>query len=160
MISKYFFKISTSIFHGNKLGIGLLAAAVFEEYPLSYVSSDTIWSDLNRLHKRRGPSLTSRSIGGSSATLDNALIGADLSLESKLAVGAGEHVDQKLVKADGLKNPVLAEVIQLRYLPKEKLEKLVSKHSDAFPGDRNEQFINLSGVPRVHSVPVQEWRFM
>jgi hypothetical protein len=71
---------------------------------------------------------------------------------SNMAVGAGEYTDQQLVKAAGLRRPVLDEVLQVRYLPWDKLQKLVDRRvveATAFPGD--DKGIDLSNVPRTKS---------
>jgi hypothetical protein len=72
------------------------------------------------------------------------------------AVGAGEHVDQTIVKTAGIRNPILDQTIEIKYewwnTLRRKIGRYVGKsESTAFPGDREERNINLRGVPKQRS---------
>ncbi len=81
--------------------------------------------------------------------------GETKSLESLVAVGAGQHVDQKLTHVAGLIKPVFTESVRVKYMW---WDELVSKlrahnvpmpHPSGFPGDVKKTNISLGGTPRI-----------
>jgi hypothetical protein len=75
-------------------------------------------------------------------------------LESLVAVGAGQHVDQKISYVSGLIKPVFTETVRVRYLWWDDLVAALRKHNvpephaSGFPGD-NQRNINLGSTPRL-----------
>jgi hypothetical protein len=164
--------------HGNTSGIGLIAAAIYTDY----YSTPTVFSPMFQSNSLRfardsrrslmadkrmkgrsyGSGTKGATLGGDvtkGVSLDFCAAPAssdslgDIAEMSNMAVGAGEYTDQTLIKAAGLRRPVLDEVIQVRYLPWEKLRHLVAKEVvgvTAFPGDQ-QPGIDLSKVPRTKS---------
>lgn len=129
--------------HGNRDGIGLIAAAVYVEKPNSYRYFVSGFNSFTMMPKFGSSSYKTRSIGSNND---------DFQLfDSSVAVGAGEHVEQKISETAGLYQPVLNDILQIRYMPWQKLQKLVktAKTSNAFPGDKSKKLINLSNVPKV-----------
>lgn len=113
--------------------------------------------------------------GASAASLDCNLSGSyNAPLESLVAVGAGDHVDQKITYVAGLIKPVFAETARVKYMW---WDELVAKlrehnvpmpHASGFPGDAKKLNINLGKTPRIgqfnkpafpreQSVPVQSY---
>lgn len=100
----------------------------------------------------------SYSANASAASGDiSASLGATKSkgLESLVAVGAGQHIDQKISYVQGLIKPTFSETVRVRYIW---WDDLVSKlrqnnypmpHASGFPGDKNETNISLGGTPRI-----------
>lgn len=78
-----------------------------------------------------------------------------LCLDNDLAVGAGEEIKQIIIKTVGLKQPKLAEVIQIKYewwdSLRSKLRGLEIKEAPykAFPADSKFVGIDLKATPRV-----------
>lgn len=79
---------------------------------------------------------------------------AQRSLESLAAVGAGDHVDQKITYVEGLTKPLFTETIRVRYLWWDDLQaklrevNMPAAHASGFPGDAN-QGINLGSTPKI-----------
>jgi hypothetical protein len=78
------------------------------------------------------------------------------SLESLAAVGAGQHVDQKISYVTGLIKPVFSETVRVRYIWWDDLvadlrrNNVPSPHADGFPGDHGKHnHINLGNTPRL-----------
>ena len=73
-------------------------------------------------------------------------------IKSTASIGAGQFVEQKIHYVQGLKEPKLDEIVNLKYewwdQVKEKLEK-VQNHPSGFPGDKVKKLIDLGDVPRV-----------
>lgn len=170
--------------HGNTAGIGLIAAAIYTDYDyygghLAYFQGGGQVHNSSRFTRNRrvGADLRGMPMGSKSllfdatkgaatkglrgrseesygATLDFCAAAASIDEDSNIAVGAGEYTNQTLVKAAGLRRPVLDDIIQVRYLPWEKLRKLVAREivseATAFPGDHNQK-VDLSNVPRTKS---------
>jgi hypothetical protein len=151
--------------HGDTTGVGLIAAAVFTEGYTQIFSS--LWND-------RGPRIGTKSsdsrkfrrsraieYGSDIKTLNNlsfdTAAGVDSldDIDEGPAVGAGEHVQQAISKTAGLRQPQLDEVLEVKYEWWDKLRKRLGRYrgraSDAFPGDYEEENINLRGVPRQRS---------
>ena len=76
-------------------------------------------------------------------------------LESLVSVGAGEHVDQKIVYVTGLIKPVFTEAVRVKYMwwddltAKLRTETHAAPQPSGFPGDRDRKNIDLKGTPRV-----------
>lgn len=76
-------------------------------------------------------------------------------LESLAAVGAGQHVDQKINYTTGLIKPVLSETVRVRYLwwddlvSKLKENNVPAPHASGFPADKKQLNINLGKTPRI-----------
>jgi hypothetical protein len=80
---------------------------------------------------------------------------AAASLQSLAAVGAGQHVDQKINYVAGLIKPLFSETVRVKYMW---WDELVSKlrehnvpvpHPSGFPGDKKQTNINLGNTPRI-----------
>jgi hypothetical protein len=75
-------------------------------------------------------------------------------LESLVAVGAGQHVDQKITYVAGLIKPTFAETVRVRYLWWDDLvanlrkNNVAAPHASGFPGDE-QSGINLGKTPRL-----------
>lgn len=80
---------------------------------------------------------------------------ASASLESLVSVGAGQHVDQKIVHVEGLIQPIFTETVRVRYLwwddlqQKLRTQTVAQPHASGFPGDRERKNIDLKCTPRV-----------
>lgn len=76
-------------------------------------------------------------------------------LESLVSVGAGEHVDQKIVYVTGLIKPTFTEAVRVKYLwwddltAKLRTETHAAPQPSGFPGDRDRKNIDLKGTPRI-----------
>lgn len=76
-------------------------------------------------------------------------------LESLVAVGAGQHVDQKITYVSGLIKPTFTETIRIRYMwwddlvGKLKASNVPAPHASGFPGDREQTNISLGSTPRI-----------
>lgn len=79
------------------------------------------------------------------------------SLEKLVAVGAGEHVDQKITYVEGLIKPSFTETVRVRYLwwddlvAKLKENNVPEPHASGFPGDKKQHIMNLGNTPRIGS---------
>jgi hypothetical protein len=77
------------------------------------------------------------------------------SLQSLASVGAGQYVDQKITYASGLIKPLLSETVRVRYMwwddlvAKLRANNVPMPHASGFPGDHNQQNINLGSTPRI-----------
>ena len=77
------------------------------------------------------------------------------SLESLVAVGAGQHVDQKITYVTGLTKPTFAETVRVKYMWWDELVESLRAHNapvphpSGFPGDGNKTNINLGCTPRI-----------
>jgi hypothetical protein len=78
-------------------------------------------------------------------------------LESLAAVGAGEHVDQKITYVTGLIKPTLSETVRVRYMwwddlvAKLKERNVPAPHASGFPGDKKQHIMSLGNTPRIGS---------
>jgi hypothetical protein len=163
--------------HGDTRGVGLIAAAVFtERYTmrldggnillggdgdfLVYGSGDTKCAaqyDCTKSARSADKQMGGRSPFGRRRTHGQRANRSDkykfeFAELSAPAVGAGEHVDQTIVKTAGLRDPSLDEVLEVKYewwtSLRKKIGRYVGKNeSTAFPAD-DDQNINLRGVPR------------
>lgn len=77
-------------------------------------------------------------------------------LESLVAVGAGQHVDQKISYVSGLIKPTFTETVRVRYLwwddlvSRLKETKTAVPHASGFPGDPQHK-MSLGTTPRIGS---------
>jgi len=73
-----------------------------------------------------------------------------------VAIGAGQHVDQKISYVQGLIKPQFSETVRVRFLwwddlvSKLKEHNVPAPHASGFPGDKNKG-INLGSTPRIDS---------
>lgn len=142
--------------HGNRDGIGLIAAAVYVEKPHGFYYH-TYGS--NSFIKFGAGAGAGAGRFGSSNRVPGLYKSIIRETCDSVAVGAGEHVEQNISETTGLYHPVLNDILQIRYMPWQKLQKLVksTKGSNAFPGDKPKKLINISKVPKVKSKkPKQE----
>lgn len=76
------------------------------------------------------------------------------SLEKLVAVGAGQHVDQKITYVAGLIKPTFTETIRVKYMwwddlvSKLRQHNVPAPHASGFPGDQK-RGINLGSTPRI-----------
>jgi len=107
------------------------------------------------------------SAGGAGATMDSLSFNAcdvaaasgetpvTKSLESLVAVGAGQHVDQKITYVAGLIKPTFSETIRVKYMWWDELVAKLREHNvpapqpSGFPADQKRANINLGGTPRI-----------
>jgi hypothetical protein len=172
--------------HGDTRGVGLIAAAVFNERYLhggdvilcggSYVGSgDVLFSSNASLGgvkyggpyrsdtkcavdstKSASPRRERRRTGGQKTQKPRSdTYKFEYAEMPAPAVGAGEHVDQTIVKTAGLRNPSLDEVIEIKYEWWTRLRKKIGRYvgkteATAFPAD-DDRNINLRGVPKQRS---------
>ena len=77
------------------------------------------------------------------------------SLQSLVAVGAGQHVDQQITYVAGLIKPTFSETVRVRYLWWDDLvanlrkNNVAAPHASGFPGDHDHANINLGKTPRL-----------
>jgi hypothetical protein len=75
--------------------------------------------------------------------------------DSLVSVGAGEHVDQKIVEVTGLIKPTFTETVRVKYLwwddltAKLRTETHAKPQPSGFPGDDDRKNIDLKCTPRV-----------
>jgi hypothetical protein len=80
------------------------------------------------------------------------------SLQSLVAVGAGQYIDQKISYVAGLTKPTFSETVRVRYLwwddlvAKLKTLSPASSQGSGFPGDKP-KLVNLGSTPRIGSYP-------
>lgn len=108
----------------------------------------------------RGTSVNSNTImsGDIGGTFSlNSVESATKNLESFAAVGAGDHVDQKISYVAGLIKPVFSETTRVKYMwwdelvAKLKENNVPMSHPSGFPGDKDQTNINLGTTPRIGS---------
>jgi len=79
------------------------------------------------------------------------------SLESLVAVGAGDHVDQKITYVTGLVKPTFTETVRVKYMWWDDLVARLKEtqgaepHASGFPGDKNQQIMSIGSTPKVGS---------
>lgn len=108
-------------------------------------------------------SLNSVQPAASSASVDcymNEVCDSDSrGLDSLVSVGAGTHVDQKIVEVAGLIKPTFTETIRVKYMWWDDLQAKLRTGTRAkpqpsgFPGDHNKKNIDLKGTPRIGEKP-------
>jgi len=100
-------------------------------------------------------SLCDSAPASASAGRDRRSVEKTKSMESLVAVGAGQHVDQKITYVSGLIKPTFAETVRVRYLWWDDLQEALrsqnvpAPHASGFPGDSKRHNINLGGTPRI-----------
>lgn len=171
--------------HGDLTNRGIIAAAVYEEshqepIRLTYDIGD--WGSGGNWGAGSGSTYSGGTIGGNYFNSDNhrsenvrskkglieqqsynsndslSLNDSDSrSLESLVAVGAGQHVEQKITYVTGLIKPKFAETVKVRYLW---WDELVSKlkeqcptdvHPSGFPGDKEHKIMSIGKTPRINT---------
>lgn len=99
-----------------------------------------------------------RSVDGSLGLKGDTKTVSAASMKKSAAVGAGEYVEQRTRKVEGLKDPVLNSIVRVRYMwwddlnTKLRTVNYEDPHPTGFPGEKIRTFADLSGVPRVTSV--------
>ncbi len=158
--------------HGNTESKGIISAAVFVEQPVTFnYTYQRSWNDPWGGPLYGGIRLTSgggsfNSTGGGTfgSTVNNMTTDYTLdscSLESSAAVGAGEYADQEIQKVAGLKAPLFATVLMVKYTwwtqLKTDLRKLgfnVTNADIGFPGEVKEtKMIDLGSTPKKGKQP-------
>jgi hypothetical protein len=77
------------------------------------------------------------------------------SLQSLAAVGAGQHVDQKITYVSGLIKPIFGETVRVRYLWWDDLvatlrsHNVPAPHASGFPGDVKQNIMSIGNTPRI-----------
>ena len=164
--------------HGDLSAKGLIAAAVFEEgaphtyipvmwpqpqrqqsyndYKIEWHSNSVDYNSRDRLRR----SLKSRnvdSVGDTFSMSDTRCCVDDIcEADCGPAVGAGDHVEQHIGTAAGLRQPVFAQVVQVKYewwtslRSKLRAQTQAEPPHRAFPGDRG-KLINLGDTPRLET---------
>ena len=80
---------------------------------------------------------------------------SESSFDSLVAVGAGEHVDQKITYVAGLVKPIFTETVRVKYMWWDDLQDKLRTHTKAqphpsgFPGDNERKNIDLGCTPRI-----------
>lgn len=153
--------------HGDLSNRGIIAAAIFIEgyvEPVEYVNNvghnlirrRSVF-DLKDITRRSTDYSAKDSYTYDSFSLTDDLIGSTLksSMESLVAVGAGQHVDQKISYVTGLVQPIFTETVRVKYVWwNDLVESLKSinvptPHPSGFPGDKKKRNINLKNTPRI-----------
>jgi hypothetical protein len=161
--------------HGDMSSRGIIAAAVFTEghiEPIRYnpIVIQTVYPS-TYFPYRDLYSSGSLTVGGdlgitgvytsNSIAFNSSEVSCDVSptrsksLESVAAVGAGQHVDQKISYVAGLIKPVFSESIRIRYMwwddlvVRLKVNNVPAPHASGFPADIKKTNINLGSTPRM-----------
>lgn len=165
--------------HGDLSSRGIIAAAVYTEghvepfrltFNGSFNSSDYYTNNRGLSGRRsrigdvsKGGDLRSETICDSGASYSASLDCLDIApaasknLESLVAIGAGEHVTQKIVNVVGLIKPMLAETVRVKYLwwddlvSKLKENNVAEPHPSGFPGDKTQSIMSIGNTPKVGS---------
>lgn len=169
--------------HGDLSSRGIIAAAVYEEthvekpvmrtkdvyfpvyptypsYPIVFGDrgyfEDTVITCNNTFdNDATNTSFSANSIQEQSVKMKDCTRG--LELESLVAVGAGQHVDQKITNVAGLIKPMFTETVRVKYMwwddlvSKLRTHNVPAPHPSGFPGDQKKTNINLGDTPRVGS---------
>jgi hypothetical protein len=85
-------------------------------------------------------------------------------MEPKAAIGAGEYVTQELVKGTGLTKPKFAQSVEIHYKWWREVQSALTKYGSTqndspnpYPGDVEEEHIDLSYTPRQSSTARKPW---
>lgn len=86
---------------------------------------------------------------------------SDNDLDSLVAVGAGEQVEQKITYVEGLIKPIFSEVVKVKYMWWDELKETLrgekpKQTQDGFPGDKK-TILDLGSTPRVKTTDSQAW---
>lgn len=164
--------------HGDLSAKGLIAVAVFEEGSPDYYRPPPVvpywpppqeqwfgdndikieWNRNSNIDYQTKDARKCRIGGGgtySSSSMPETKCCVDsLSLEEGPAVGAGDHVEQHINKTAGVRLPLFAGVVQVKYewwtSLRSKLRAETPPPHKAFPGDRG-KLIDLGSTPRLES---------
>lgn len=176
--------------HGDMSSRGIIAAAVYVEgqaepiridyhqhyhwnsggnYSPHYFGGDGTYASnsipvpASDTRSRRGLTKCSSKIKCQNLDLsENISENMDCDLEKSASVGAGEYVNQKLSYVEGLKKPVFAGAIRVKYIWWDDLKAKLEAQNKAeaqptgFPGDKNDTFIKLGNTPRVESAATKK----
>ena len=159
--------------HGNLSSRGIIAAAVYTESyvePIRYYPLQQTWT-------YPSPYFIGGTFGSGSLTIDSVPLTSNVSdqyfntaeiqcnnsanptksLEKLVAVGAGQHVNQKINYVSGLIKPMFTESIRVKYMwwddlvAKLRTHHNPTPHASGFPGDSKQLNINLGKTPRIGS---------
>lgn len=144
--------------HGDVSNRGIIAAAVYTESyvrPAFYTDFWNTYYDFDYGRLTMDDYMITCNSASATKGIDST---RSEGLESTAAVGAGQHVDQRITHTTGLVQPSLSEVVRVRYVW---WDDLVSKlraghgaepHASGFPADSNKTNINLGSTPRIASI--------
>lgn len=156
--------------HGDLSNRGIIAAAVYEE---DHVEPIRVHFDFNKPdHYRSRLKKSETNFKGIISTQDSVSYhdcsdfapSAQYSYCSSkteektkglVAVGSGQHVDQKISYVTGLIKPKFAETIKIRYLwwdqlvNKLKEQQPSNSHPSGFPGDKEHKIMSIGNSPRI-----------
>ncbi len=142
--------------HGNMLGKGLIAVAVFEETQQCYYRNPAALFSKDSYIMGFSSNLLRSNVRSSDASYSS----DSLSLEEGPAVGAGDYQEQKITKTAGLRNPKLSDTITVKYewwLELRSKLRNVPQTPTAFPGDKKN--IDLKSTPRLETPQGIQKRF-
>lgn len=168
--------------HGDLSNRGIIAAAVYVEshveriksappviyrdryypsYPTWYGSdyyfSDTVITCNNTFGGSESISLNSADYSRGLNDSDSLGNEKHKGLEKLVAVGAGQHVDQKINYVSGLIKPMFTETVRVKYMwwddlvSKLRTHHVPAPHESGFPADQKKTNINLGSTPRIGS---------
>jgi hypothetical protein len=142
---------------GDARDVGVIAAAVFKETPVrEQYTGGRMTKGITRGGPRGSSSVRTQSVEASFKQSRD-LAGATMDSRSIAGTGAGVYAEQRITQVAGLRNPVLAEVLRLRYLWWDTLvsklkEKGISPSAvsgfPGFPGNKPFKGIDLGSTPR------------
>lgn len=101
------------------------------------------------------PAASSSSFNLCSDVSDGGAEAVGATFDSLVAIGAGEHVDQKITYVAGLIKPTFTETVRVKYMWWDDLQDKLRTHTKAqphpsgFPGDNERKNIDLGCTPRV-----------
>lgn len=165
--------------HGDMSNRGVIAVAVFTEghvepqsinyyfdnLRLGDVTIKCSPSDYSRIRRRERKTLVPQSKSMSyteivdAGEVYEASVGASLScnerssndLDSLVAVGAGEQVEQKITYVEGLIKPIFSEIVKVKYMWWNELKEILQGNKqpqDGFPGNKK-TILDLGSTPRI-----------
>ena len=145
---------------GDARDVGVIAAAIFKETPVreQYTSGRMTKGITRGGGGPRGSSSVRTQSVEASLKQSYDLAGATMDSRSIAGTGAGEYAEQRITQVAGLRNPVLAEVLTLRYMWWDSLvsklkERGISPNSvsgfPGFPGNVPFKGIDLGSTPRM-----------
>jgi hypothetical protein len=171
--------------HGDLSNRGIIAVAVFTEghvepqrinYSFDNVRlndarkgggtkrrESSMWKSVPTSFSSKGFSEGVLSFNAPVASSGEVTIGelsVDNDLESLVAVGAGDQVEQKITYVEGLIKPIFSEIVKVKYMWWDELKEILrgdkpKQTQDGFPGDKK-AILDLGSTPRVKTNP-QTW---
>lgn len=164
--------------HGVMRDIGVIAAAIFTEDPTreQYTGGSGVLRGGGPYRREIGGTPRGSSVHTQSLCMDDtksynaSLNGTSLESSDSRSIastGAGEYAEQRITQVAGLQSPVLAEVLQLRYLWWDALvAKLKTKGISpsamsgfpGFPGNAPFKGVDLKSTPRTTPAAADAYR--